>query len=585
MTRLCIRRPNGITTDFELTGECCTIGRAADNEIVLDDSRVSRHHGQIRRTADGYEAVDLHSHNGTCVNGIRIQQATALKPGDQIGIGQHVLVWDAAVPSLAPPSPITVSIEGDYADLLSEVTSGFTRPGQVPGVEKIASAIEKEPRTLRLLFELGNALSTLYSVSEVSEKALDILLEATRAERGAIFLLDPHRSLNLATVRQRGESGPGGASVELSSTIANRILKERKGIITADAAADDRFAHGQSVVIRGLRSLACAPLLGKSGDLGILYLENNTAIGAFTHDDLSLLCAVAAQIGLAIENARFFDELKRSNEELERIVEERTAALRETQLRLFQSEKMAALSRLVAGVAHEVNNPLGALKSNLELLMVMFGRVASSPGRQKEETMLFEHLVSLGQASVAACARIVEVVKSLTSYVRLDEAEFKRADVNRSIQTVLQLVDPSVRRDIQFTVKLGELPEIPCYPALLNQAFMNLVVNACQAIKQSGEVVIETRREDPSILVSIRDSGCGIPSDVLKRIFEPGFTTKGARIGVGMGMAVVQRVIHEHRGTIEIESELNLGSVVTIRLPIEWPGEGPASSAASGKLA
>ena len=568
MARLLIRQQDGQATDLDLTDSSYSIGRSVENDIVLEGGRVSRRHARLQRAGDDYTVVDLGSHNGTFVNGLRLQQPAVLKPGDEIGVGPHVLIFEPPANAATIQGPVTVSLEKDYADLLSEATSFFPRVRLTGEDTRPPEATQKEQRTLRLLFDLSNALSAVYSVPEVSEKALDILLESTRAEQAAIFLLDESRSLRLATVRVRDAPAGVRPVVELSSTIADRILKERKGILTADAATDDRFAHGYSVVVRQLRSLACAPLLGKSGDLGILYLENNRSIGAFTREDLSLLCAVASQIGLAIENARFFDALKRTNEELEQIVEERTAALRETQVKLFQTEKMAALSRLVAGVAHEINNPLGALKSNLDLLVQMFDRVAANPERRSDQSVLFENLAGLGQTSLLACGRIASVVRSLTAFVRLDQAEFKPASLNDGIQTVLQLMGPSVRQGIRITTRLGDLPEIPCYPALLNQALMHLIENACQAIKQTGDVTIETSRQDNQVVLRIRDTGCGIPKEHLPRIFEPGFTTKGVGVGVGMGLAVVQQVIREHHGTIDVESDAGKGCLVTIRLPI-----------------
>jgi signal transduction histidine kinase len=568
MTRLSIRRLTGQATDLDLTADSYSIGRSADNDIVLEGGRVSRRHAMLRSAGGGYTLVDLDSHNGTFVNGVRVQHPAVLKPGDEIGVGPHVLVFEPSAEAAAATGPVTVSLEKDYAVLLSEATSFFPGPKPTGEDTRPPEAAQKEQRTLRLLFDLGNALSALYSVPAVSEKALDILLESTKAEHGAIFLLNEDRSLQLATVRVRDAPANVRPAVELSTTIADRILKERKAILTADAATDDRFAHGYSVVVRQLRSLACAPLLGKSGDLGILYLENNKSIGAFTREDLSLLCAVASQIALAIENARFFDALKRTNEELEQIVEERTAALRETQLKLSQTEKMAALSRLVAGVAHEINNPLGALKSNLDLLMQTFDRVAAGTDRPEEQSTLFESMTSLGQTSLQACSRIGAVVRSLTAFVRLDQAEFKPASLNDGIQTVLQLMGPSVRQGVSITTRLGDLPEIPCYPALLNQALMHLIENACQAIRQSGDVTIETSRQGDDAVIRIRDTGCGIPKEHLPRIFEPGFTTKGVGVGVGMGLAVARRVVEEHHGTIQVESEVGQGCLVTIHLPL-----------------
>jgi signal transduction histidine kinase len=566
MPKLYVKKPQGGSFEYRLVESQYGLGRASDNDLVLEDSGVSRHHGVLERKNNSYVVRDLGSHNGTFLNGRKIETAV-LQDRDQIQIGQHVLVYLEKENAVFAPEPTTVSFEADYDQMLSQVT-GLLHREPIETDDTLLWQLQKEQRTLRLLFDLSNALSNLHSVEGVSSKAIEILLQTTKAERGAIFLLNGEPGTLIPVMVLARDPRQTGAPVTISSTIATRILTERKGIITADAATDDRFAHGQSVVIHGLRSIACAPLLGKEGNLGILYLENKTAIGAFSQDDLRLLCAVASQIGLAIENARLFVALKRSNEELEKIVEERTATLQRTQLKLFQSEKMASLSRLVAGVAHEINNPLGALKSNLELLMVMFGRAATTPGRPKEESVLFEHLVGLGQASVAACARIVNVVRALSSFARLDEAEFKQADVNEGLRTVVRLLDPALSRNITIDLDLGELPEIRCYPALLNDAFMNLLVNACQAIRKSGEVRISTRREGEYVLLMFEDTGSGIPPEHRNKIFDPGFTTKKVGVGVGLGLAVVYSVIREHGGTIDVESELDRGTVFKIRLPI-----------------
>ncbi len=572
MPKLQIRTPHGSLNEFPLVADSYSLGRAADNDIVLEDSGVSRHHGKFDRQGDAYRYTDLGSHNGTFVKRRKIKSAT-LEDGDQIQVGQHTLTFVVRDDAPLPVRDLTISFEVDYDQIVSQITRQVRTSETLTGDSSLLSQLQKEQHTLRLLFDLSNAISTLNTVEAVAQKAAEMLLQTTQAERAALFLVEGEgQDLIPVVVQARPGRIVDPQPVVLSSTIASKVLTERKGIITADALSDDRFAHGQSVAIQGLRSIACAPLLGKSGSLGAVYLENKSSVGAFHQDDLKLLCAVASQIGLAIENARLFDALRRHSEELEKTVEERTAALNRTQLKLYQTEKMASLSRLVAGVAHEINNPLGALKSNLELLMVMFGRAATRPDRAREEAVLFEHLVGLGQASVAACARIVNVMRALSSFARLDEADFKKADINEGIKTVTQLLDPSVRRNVEVSMDLGPLPHIICFPALLNEAFMNLLVNACQAIKTSGQVSISTRQDADHVVVTMRDTGSGIPREHLGKIFDPGFTTKKVGVGVGLGLAVVYSVIKEHGGTIEVESEPGRGSTFRIRLPITPPG-------------
>jgi signal transduction histidine kinase len=278
---------------------------------------------------------------------------------------------------------------------------------------------------------------------------------------------------------------------------------------------------------------------------------------------------VASQIALSVENAKLFEALKRANEELEQQILERTAALRQTELKLYRSEKIASLSRLVAGVAHEINSPLGALKSSLELLTVMLGRLATTPGRAADETKHLHHLVRITHECVSASTRIMGVVRALSSYSRLEESSFKVANINDGLSAVVKLLDPSIRRQVKVILNLGEIPSIPCHPAMLNEAFMNMLVNACQSIKEEGEVVIETMQDGWDVVVSVRDTGCGIAQEHLDKIFDPGFTTKGVGVGVGLGLALVYSVIQEHQGTIQVASEIDKGTTFTIRLPIK----------------
>jgi signal transduction histidine kinase len=563
MPTLSIRRGTGQTTELPLERPLYSVGRSADNDIVLEGAGVSRHHCAIEFDGKHHYVRDLESHNGVYVNGALVDRAE-LRPRDEIRIGSTVLVYEPE----SDPITDSFTIEQDYDEVVTQLRSGGPARAEP----------EKERRTLALLCDLSFALSSVTSTEDVARRAIQILLETTRAERGAIFLLEGgDGNLKPVVVCERGEPKPGSEPVALSSTVAHRILSERKGLIAADAAADPRFSHGQSVVLRGLRSICCAPLVGKGGDLGVLYLENNRVLAAFTTEDLRLLCAVASQIALTVENARFFDALKRSNEELEKLVEQRTAALRVTELRLYQSEKMSSLSRLVAGVTHEINSPLGALKANLELLNAVGRRLADARSGSAGDVQLDESwqgMLEVLQESLAACGRIMSVVRSLRSYARLDESEFKVADVNEGLKAVIELLDPALRRNVAIELALGSVPPIPCFPALLNEAFMNLLVNACQACQRAeggGRVKITTRREGIAVVVEISDNGPGIPLEQQAKIFDPGFTTRGVGVGLGLGLSIAYLVVREHGGSIMLDSQPGAGAAFTVRLPVEDP--------------
>jgi len=168
-----------------------------------------------------------------------------------------------------------------------------------------------------------------------------------------------------------------------------------------------------------------------------------------------------------------------------------------------------------------------------------------------------------------ACARIIRIVRDLRNFARLDEADFKEVNLNECIESTLSLLQHELRGRIEVTRDLAELPTIPCYPNRLNQVFMNLFVNAIQAISGKGQIRVQTRLENQQVQIAISDSGSGIKPEHLGGIFDPGFTTKGVGIGTGLGLSISARIIQDHRGSISVESELEKGTTFLISLPRE----------------
>jgi signal transduction histidine kinase len=160
-------------------------------------------------------------------------------------------------------------------------------------------------------------------------------------------------------------------------------------------------------------------------------------------------------------------------------------------------------------------------------------------------------------------------VRDLRNFARLDEADFKEVNLNEGIESTLSLLQHELRGRIEVIRDLAELPTIPCYPNRLNQVFMNLFVNAIQAISGKGQIRVKTRLENQQVQIAISDSGSGIKPEHLARIFDPGFTTKGVGIGTGLGLSISARIIQDHRGSISVESELGKGTTFLISLPLE----------------
>ncbi len=245
---------------------------------------------------------------------------------------------------------------------------------------------------------------------------------------------------------------------------------------------------------------------------------------------------------------------------------------RAVQTQLIQAEKMASLGQLVAGVAHELNTPLGAVKSNQDLLVRVIEKLRKQTDEQtvnQETEKLFHRLEELNWVNQMACDRMSTIVSSLRSFARLDQAERQEVDLHECIETTLTLINHRLKDRIQVVQDFGEIPAIVCYPSRLNQVFMNVLVNAAQAIEERGEIRIRTYLAQEWVVVQIADTGVGIPSKDLRRIFDPGFTTKRVKVGTGLGLSICYQIVQEHGGKMEVESQVGAGTTVTISLPIK----------------
>jgi PAS domain S-box-containing protein len=279
------------------------------------------------------------------------------------------------------------------------------------------------------------------------------------------------------------------------------------------------------------------------------------------------------------------EHLRHHAEELEREVEERTLDLRNSQTQLVQQEKMAALGKLVAGIAHEMNTPIGTITSNADTLSRSLTRLRDlvrsedCPEAIKQSsalTRVLSVLEDIARINQLACDRIITIVSSLRNFARLDEADFQMADLHEGLESTLTLVHHELKNRIQVVKEYGDIPSIRCHPNQINQIFMNMLVNGAQAIKNEGVITIRTFREDDIVNVQFSDTGVGIPPENLPRIFDPGFTTKGVGVGTGLGLSICFKIVQDHGGRIDVESEPGKGSTFTIRLPAE--GKEPRKS-------
>ena len=271
-------------------------------------------------------------------------------------------------------------------------------------------------------------------------------------------------------------------------------------------------------------------------------------------EELEILEAISSQLGNAIIRAELYNKNVQTVHQLQNTLKE----LKETQLHLINSEKMASLGQLVAGVAHEINTPIASIKSNNAILAKFLPKI------KDEEISLI--LADINEVDREAIQRISHMVTSLKKFVRLDEAELQEADINKELDLTLDLIRHETKNRIEIEKHYSDLPLIKCYPNMLNQVFTNVLINACQAIEGHGKITISTSYTPKTLTVSIKDTGKGIKKSEINKIFTAGYTTKGVGVGTGLGLAISAKIIEKHKGKIIVNSEIGHGTefIITI---------------------
>jgi signal transduction histidine kinase len=267
-------------------------------------------------------------------------------------------------------------------------------------------------------------------------------------------------------------------------------------------------------------------------------------------------------------------ELKEKNKRLKSLLKE----LQKTQSQLVQTEKMASLGTLVAGIAHEMNTPVGTIKSSADVIArcikVILETLATSTTvddlkNSKPFNTALKALQVDNQNSTLAIDRITRIVNSLRGFIQLDQAAFQKVDLHAGLDNTLTLLEHVLNHRIEVVKAYGDIPRITAFASELNQAFMSLLSNAIAAIPETGRITITTSSQDGQVLVEISDTGVGIARERMKKLFEPMFTRKGTRIKAGLGLFTSYNIIQKHHGDIRVDSEVGRGSTFTISLPVD----------------
>ena len=432
----------------------------------------------------------------------------------------------------------------------------------------------------------------LYALSQIAADATDLdsalsrmlrhVVDAFAAESGtlALYFGDADELRIVAATDLPGEVI--GRSVLLGEGVLGRVARDGLPLLTQGAlaetvaaAADDR--GGRRIPASSL----CWPLKIQQRLVGVFAVNRYDDLRSYEEQDLQRGSIMASMLALVIDNSRMHDDQQRRIESLSRMnreMAEINARLTQAQAQLEQSGRMAAIGQLAAGVAHEINNPIGYVYSNVGTLEGyverLLGRLKSSLGdgalaADPELRELVEDVPTLLAETREGLDRVRKIVQDLKDFSRGGEHDdWEWADLNAGLQSTLNIANNEIRYKGRLVRSFGKLPEVQCLPSQLNQVFLNLVVNAAHAIERGGVIRVSTAHEGERVRIEVTDNGCGIPEEIRARIFEPFFTTKPVGQGTGLGLSLSYAIVRKHRGTIEVRSAPGTGTTFSVTLPV-----------------
>lgn len=434
---------------------------------------------------------------------------------------------------------------------------------QVAG--QLAAAIEnarlyseaKRADELAALNRIATAMASTLDLDQVLVLAMQGINQTLQVEAGSLLLLDEAEGELVPRITLWGaKPARGEMTLSLGQGVAGWVVQEGKPLLLLDARQEDQLSSTTAQLLGvEARSVLCVPLVLREKTIGAIEVINKWG-GRFTEDDLTLLNSIAASVAIAIENARLYAEVKDFADELAR-----------SQAQLIQSEKLAATGKLAASIAHELNNPLQAVQSCVYL--VADQTAPNDPNRQ---------YLDIAREELDRVARIVE--RMVDFYRPADEGRIP-TDVNALLENVVALVRKRLQQgDIEVDLKLTpNLPLIMATGDHLKQVFLNMIINALEAMPQGGRLEMVTRyisgrnartkasADDGFVEIEFTDTGVGIPEEHINNIFDPFYTTKSK--GMGLGLSVSYGIVERHGGQIQVKSKVGEGTTFTVRLPVE----------------
>jgi signal transduction histidine kinase/pSer/pThr/pTyr-binding forkhead associated (FHA) protein len=542
---------------FELPDVPTLIGRDS-RQLPLTDNTVSRRHAELHPVGNGWILKDLGSSNGTYINGARVDHTYALKLGDQMRVGKTILVYGAQ-PGVSRTSTSHLSLTGEESGMDASImhTVSSNDDSMVLAVPEPAAAAMTN---LKLLYQLGAALGSSFDVQQVLEVVMDLVFENVKADHGIILLLDAKEELRPRVMRTRKDpksksAAPAakGTPVEIeepvkvhaSLTIINHVMKSGEAVLSSNAMTDKLFSKSQSVHNLGIRSALCVPIKsrrlspgkGESADeiVGVIYIDSSVQNYTYSPDQLRLLSAIGLQAGMAVQNARLYEQG-------------------------LAAERLSTIGETTAALSHSIKNILQALRGGADVVEMGF-RNTNLVQAQKGWQIVDRNL-----------EKIYNLTMNLLAYSKPREPKLEPVNPKTLVDECLELIAPMANEKGVMAVADVERdhPPVPIDQDGLHQVLMNLLSNALDAVEPNVGLIRVVGRYDEKneqAILQVIDNGAGIPPSMMQHMFELFHSTKGNR-GTGIGLAVTKKIVEEHDGSISVKSAPGEGTTFTVKLPV-----------------
>lgn len=516
------------------------IGRQTQSGLSLPLDSVSRQHAQIKLQDGQWVLSDLKSSNGTYVNGEKINQTT-LRDGDRITLGRANVTFRTANPDVmmlpdekeASSGIRLVPDEEDSSIILSTQLSEKT-PFKSNAVEKTATDhLDKLNQRLLALYQLSDILRGESRRDNILNVLMQLIFDNLPADRGVIVRKDDVTE-KLVPELFKFRQGTENREFVLSSTVTRKALEEKVAVLIRDVRMDSRFQSSESMLSSDIRSAMCVPLAGKRDLMGLLFLDSRESIHAFTDDDLAFVSALATDAAMTLENLQLLEEN-------------------------IRQERLAAVGQTISELAHNIKNILQLARGGLELMEIAIKKKS------------FDDINTLWPITRRSLERMQALTQEMLDFSRQSKPRLRFGNVNDVLRHLVEIIQSDSRvSKVTISVQCDDDCEDVALDADgLNKALMNLLSNSFDALQRRSDATVwlSSEHHKGHVVIRVRDNGPGIPPDVLPRIFQPFFSTKGSQ-GNGLGLSMTRKYIEDMGGRLEVKSEPPNGCEFIISLPV-----------------